>query len=170
MERTDLLHQLELLHADSFGWALACCRRDREEAEDVLQIAYEAVLDGRARYHGRSNLRTWLFGVIRLTALAHRRRRLWRWLRWERSLDGHDPADARSDAATNLMRSESVQELQRALSSLSRRQQEILHLVFYQDLTIDAAAQVLGITVGTARQHYERGKEKLRALLADKRP
>ena len=68
------------------------------------------------------------------------------------------------------MRSESVQELQRALSSLSRRQHEILHLVFYQDLTIDAAAQVLGISVGTARQHYERGKEKLRALLADKRP
>jgi len=37
--------------------------------------------------------------------------------------------------------------------------------VFYQDLTIQEAAEVLAMPVGTARTHYERGKERLRLLL-----
>jgi DNA-directed RNA polymerase specialized sigma24 family protein len=50
---------------------------------------------------------------------------------------------------------------------LSPRQREVLHLVFYQDLTIAAAAGVLNISIGSARVHYERGKAQLRRLLGD---
>jgi RNA polymerase sigma-70 factor (ECF subfamily) len=39
--------------------------------------------------------------------------------------------------------------------------------VFYQDLTIREAADVLEVSLGTARVHYERGKKRLRELLAD---
>jgi RNA polymerase sigma factor (sigma-70 family) len=49
---------------------------------------------------------------------------------------------------------------------LSQRQQEIIHLVFYQEMSVQEAAAVLGMPVGTARTHYERGKARLRALLA----
>ena len=55
---------------------------------------------------------------------------------------------------------------EQALSRLSKRQQEVLHLVFYQNLTIQEAANVLAMPVGTARTHYERGKSRLRELLA----
>ena len=57
--------------------------------------------------------------------------------------------------------------LQKALPQLSARQQEVLRLVFYQALTIQEAAEVLGLPVGTARTHYERGKARLRHLLLD---
>lgn len=56
--------------------------------------------------------------------------------------------------------------LRAALARLSQRQQEVLHLVFYQNLTVREAADVLAMPVGTARTHYERGKERLRTLLA----
>ncbi|MCW5832082.1 MAG: hypothetical protein KIS78_06475 [Labilithrix sp.] len=65
--------ELAALHPASFGWALACCRRDHGLAEEVLQDAYFKVLDGRARFDRRSSLKTWLFGVIRMTAREHRR-------------------------------------------------------------------------------------------------
>ncbi|HYU52111.1 MAG TPA: sigma factor, partial [Gemmatimonadaceae bacterium] len=81
MERAQLDSELEDLHAESFGWALACCGRDREEAEEVLQSAYLKVFAGKARFDGRSTFRTWLFGVIRLTAAEERRRNIVRRLR-----------------------------------------------------------------------------------------
>jgi RNA polymerase sigma-70 factor (ECF subfamily) len=52
-----------------------------------------------------------------------------------------------------------------ALKSLPRRQGEALHLVFYQDLTLSEAAEIMGISIGSARQHYDRGKKRLRECL-----
>ena len=66
-----------------------------------------------------------------------------------------------------ILRDESTRELVAALDRLSSRQREVLHLVFYQDLTIADAAEVLGVSVGSARMHYERGKAQLRRLLGE---
>ncbi len=48
-----------------------------------------------------------------------------------------------------------------------KRQRETMQLVFGHDLTIEEAAGVLGISLGSARQHYQRGKQRLGVLLAD---
>src|SRR5262249_44665600 len=74
MTPTDLRAEIERLHAAGFAWALACCGRDRERAQDVLQTSYLKILDGRARFAGRSSFKTYLFGVIRRTASEERRR------------------------------------------------------------------------------------------------
>ena len=163
MERRDLESELERLHSPGFAWAVRCCRGDRTEAEDVLQLAYLKILEGKTRFEGRSAFRTWLFGVIRYTAHEQHRwqwnqaLRLGRWWREETPV-AQDPVEA-------ISAEESSQRLRGALSKLSTRQGEVLHLVFYQDLTIEEAAQVLEMRVGTARTHYERGKARLRTLL-----
>jgi RNA polymerase sigma-70 factor (ECF subfamily) len=64
-------------------------------------------------------------------------------------------------------RDERAATLKDALAMLPDRQREVLHLVFYQGLTVREAAEVMEVSLGTARVHYHRGKEKLRALLAD---
>ena len=53
----ELKVEIERLHPASFGWALACCRGRRDEAEDVLQSVYLKVLDGKARFDGKSAIR-----------------------------------------------------------------------------------------------------------------
>jgi RNA polymerase sigma factor (sigma-70 family) len=154
--------ELARLHAGSFAWALHCCRRRADEAEEVLQAAYMRVLEGRAQFDGRSSAKTWLYGVIRRTASEYARRR---WLRsrlferWQSLEPERSPV---SDPAELLQGSESNARLRRAVEQLSRRQQEMLHLVFYQDLTIEESAQLLGISLGSARTHFERGKQRLR--------
>lgn len=164
MDQIDLRDELERLHPASFGWALWCCDHRREEAEDALQIAYLKVLEGTARFDGRSSLRTWFFAVVRRTAWENRRRRWLRELllgRWQRQ--NAPPGDYRPDDAP--VSSDGNHALRQALAALPTRQREVLHLVFYQELTIAEAANVLSISLGTARTHFERGKARLRELM-----
>jgi RNA polymerase sigma-70 factor (ECF subfamily) len=164
MSRVELEQELSRLHAAAFGWALFCCDGHRARAEDALQASYLKILDGRARFAGRSSFRTWLFGLVRWTAAEEGRRGgLRRW--WPLSSAGDPVECGGSDPADRLVRSEESRRLEGALADLPRRQREVLHLVFYQELTIAAAAELLGIGVGTARTHYERGKAALRHVL-----
>lgn len=50
MEISELKAELEKLHPASFGWALSCCRQNQADAEEVLQMVYLKILQGKARY------------------------------------------------------------------------------------------------------------------------
>lgn len=164
----DLRDELARVHPQAFAWAMRCCRDDRGEAEDVLHEAYMKVLDGRAQFAGRSSFKTWLLGVIRHTAREHGRHRWLRIARLKRWWRGGNDQE-RQPSVDHDCDDEEVSELRDALSRLSKRQQQVLHLVFYQNLTINEAAAVLTMPVGTARTHYERGKSRLRELLRSAR-
>ena len=108
-----------------------------------------------------------VFGVVRNTASERRRSRLVRGealLRFVRREPATEPEPTPERASD---RSESCRRVRHVLSQLSSRQREILHLVFFQELSVEQAAGVLRIPVGTARTHYKRGKTRMRALLAE---
>jgi len=149
--------ELERLHAAGFAWALACCGRRREEAEDVLQASYLKILEGRARFDGRSTFKTFLFGVIRRTAAEHRRRNAMVYLLRGRHHEP-EPSPGETEPVERLA-------LRSAVAKLSRRQREVLELVFSAGMTVEEAARALSLSVGSARVHYDRGKRRLAALL-----
>jgi RNA polymerase sigma factor (sigma-70 family) len=170
MERAELERELERLHAACWGWTLACCARDRDAAEDTLQSAYLRILSGKARFDGRSSLRTWVFGVIRRTAHEELRRGASRRLREESAEpEAHAVSDPAPGADLALEYAEASAEFLAALGTLSPRQREVLHLVFYQEMTIEEAAGVMQISLGSARTHYHRGKEAMATALASAR-
>lgn len=162
----DLEARLAELHVAGFGWACSCCAWNEADAEDVLQDAYLKVISGKASFDGRSGFRTWLFGVIRYTALERSRRartmsefreRLATEVAAEAEAGVPPEDDGESDERTRL--------LQAALRSLADRQREVVHLVFYEGMTIGEAAEVMAISIGSARVHYHRAKKRLRAML-----
>ena len=152
-------------HLACFGWAMACCGRNRADAEDVLSLAYDKVLSGQARFGEESSFKTWLLGVIRRTAIEERRKRAWRNLLQLRFFEAPSaPASPETMSETN----ERAHALTQALTQLSERQREVLHLVFYEGLSVRQAADAMAVSAGTASLHYERGKARLAALLRDK--
>ena len=164
MHPNELRAQLEALHAESFGWALACSDGDRGRAESVLQRSYLKALEGRGKFQGRSSFKTWFFGVVRHTAAEERRRWIWRKLRLAPA-EAAESVPRSGSAEAALIESELREGFLRMLFALPRRQREVLHLVFYQELTLEAAARTMNIGIGSARTHYERGKKKLREML-----
>jgi RNA polymerase sigma factor (sigma-70 family) len=166
MDIAELKIELESLHKASFGWALSCCRRDATEAEEVLQTVYLKILEGKARFRGESSFKTWLFAVIRNTAIGEHRRRILRTLRFFAGPDqAGEPVSGEEGPASSFEKSETQVRFQSALRNLPGRQREALHLVFYEDLSLREAADVMGISIGSARQHYDRGKKRLREIL-----
>jgi RNA polymerase sigma factor (sigma-70 family) len=166
VKQVELRLELTARHRDAFVWALNCCHRNRIDAEEVLQETYLKVLEGRARFEHRSTFTTWLFGVIRLTAADQRRRRFFHDLVSARAVvedSFRDPAPS-ADAELDGTRRRAL--LEKALAALPRRQREVVLLVFYHDLTVESAARVMSIGVGSARQHYARGKANLREALS----
>jgi RNA polymerase sigma factor (sigma-70 family) len=164
--REALLSSLEALHASAFCWALHCCNGDRSEAEDVLHDVYVKILEGRARFGGRSSPKTWLFAVVRTTA-GETRRRLARRLRL---LQAAPPAVAPAAPSPweELSEREERERLLSVLLRLPARQREVARLVFYHDLTLEDASAVMGVSPGSARVHYDRAKRRLREALAPK--
>ena len=161
MELAQLKPELEKPHQASFGWALSCCRHNHADAEEVLQMVYLKILQGKAVYRGECKLQTWLFAVIRKTAIGERRKHLLRTLKSIAMPEG----DSSAQLEVSLERSEMRRRFNEALARLPVRQRETLHLVFYQDLSLSEAAVIMNISVGSARRHYERGKKRLREML-----
>lgn len=154
--------ELEQLHDQCFSWALTCTRGHRSEAEDVLQMTYLAIMEGRARFDGQSSLKTWMFAVIRNQARSRSRQ-----IRYVLQSLSRIAAASVVEQTSDESHAE-THRLVAALHALPNRQREVLDLVFYRDLTIAEAAKVLGIALGTARIHYERGKASLRCQVDQK--
>lgn len=52
-----------------------------------------------------------------------------------------------------------------ALGGLSVQQRAVIHLVYWEDLTVADAATLMGVSPGTAKRHLHRARERLRSVL-----
>jgi RNA polymerase sigma-70 factor, ECF subfamily len=162
---TDLSPLLQAHHKESYIWALRCCLGNQDEAKEALQETYLKVLEGRAKFKEQSAFKTWLFAVIRITVADMRRKRIieniknlafGELVKHLSPAPNHDAGTAPENTHEKLLSS---------LSGLSAKQQQVLRLVFYHGFTIEEAANIMSISVGTARTHYERGKNNLRSKI-----
>ena len=162
---TDIRSLLKLQHKEGYIWALRCCLGEKEEAKEVLQESYLKVLEGRAIFDGKSEFKTWLFAVIRITAADMRRKRI---IQEIKNLELNKLLNHLILKTDNHVQTETENindQLVKALSDLSAKQQQVLRLVFYHDFTIEKAAVIMGISIGSTRTHYERGKNILRTKI-----
>lgn len=150
---------LEGLHEQLFAWALSRSDFDRAVAEDLVQQTYVELLTGKARFEGRSSLKTFVFAVVQNLAKS-RYRRIASRLKLASTVAGEP-------ALVEVMQTEAGPNpaVWSAVQSLPQRQRDIIELVFCRDMTVEAASVVMGVTSGTGRVHYDRAKKALRAQL-----
>ncbi|MBY5952030.1 RNA polymerase sigma factor [Algoriphagus marincola] len=154
MNHSELEKILKNHHREAYLWARQCCGFEDELAKDVLQICYLKILEGKAKLHQVEKVKSWLFSVIRFTAIDELRKK-GNWVALQENYDLEDEPPEKEDEF----------DYQKLLMQLSPMQREVMLMVFYHHLTIAESAEVLQISIGSARTHYDRGKKKLKELI-----
>jgi len=154
MKKSLLQNILKEHHSSAYIWARQCCSFDEELAKDVLQLVYLKILEGKAVYGEKSSLKTWLFSVIKFTAAESKRK--------EHQTTTLDEVADFTGAEEDEVHQDTHEEL---IMLLPRRQQEVLLLVFYHNLTLEKAAEIMDISLGSVRTHYDRGKKNLKEII-----
>jgi len=152
--RDDLLAMTPVLRA--FAWSLC---HDMTDADDLVQDTLAKAWGHRDRFAPGSNLRAWLFTILRntfYTGLARRRREV-------RDEDG--AFAARLTVPESQDWSMSVEELRRALQRLPPTHREALILVGGAGMTYREAAEVCGCAVGTIKSRVNRARARLLKLV-----
>jgi RNA polymerase sigma-70 factor (sigma-E family) len=126
---------------------------DRAEADDMVQEALTRALVRWGRIGGLEEPYAYVRTMVTNEFLSRRRRRRF----WLVPLDRHDrPAPPAP---------ESRGELWARLAALPRQQRVVLVLRYYEDLSDDEIAEVLGCRSGTVRGYASRALATLRVQL-----
>jgi len=152
--REAILEHLPALRA--FALSLA---RDGATADDMVQ---EAVLKAWSKFHlftPGTNLRAWLFTILRNSLNSQRRKR-------RREVPDSDGAmAARLASKPDHDGRLALSELAAALGELPVEQREALILVGAMGFTVEEAAETCGCAPGTIKSRANRGRRALARLL-----
>jgi RNA polymerase sigma-70 factor (ECF subfamily) len=143
-------------HADRvFRFAISIVRR-AHLAEDVLQETMIVVWKRAKTFRGDAKVSTWILGIARNVAFNLLRKEK----RGDR-LPDEKPVDANP-----AQRVEMAIRVERALQALPDHHREVMHLVFYEEMNLREAAEVLGIPEGTVKSRMHHARRALAKELA----
>lgn len=132
---------------------------DDARADDLAQETFLLAWRKLDQFRGEARFSTWLHRIAYSCFLQARRKR-------SAAADDVDgdapnlPISPRNAADLRL-------DVERAMRRLSATEQEVLLHVVQLGLSHEEAAYVLAMPLGTVKSHMNRGKARLRALLAD---
>ncbi|MGA8086579.1 MAG: sigma-70 family RNA polymerase sigma factor [Terracidiphilus sp.] len=140
---------------------------DRVDAEDLVQETYAKALKGFAAFAEGTNIRAWMFRILRNTFLTSKSGLAAQRTEPLEDEDGN-AEELVADSLTPeviLMRSQNEQALFAALDSLSVNYRQIILLCEVEEMSYREIAQVLDVPLGTVMSRLSRARNALRASL-----
>jgi len=165
----------QLPYRDQLFKAALRMTRSVEETEDVLQETYLKAYRYYHRYEEGTNLKAWLFRIMKNSFINMYRKRISRPNHltleeaWESVENEVIPgaATALADPEQDFLDRSLDSEVRQALVSLPHEYKMVVLLVDLQGLPYQEVAEVLAIPVGTVMSRLYRGRKKMeRALLS----
>lgn len=164
-----------LAHLDALYRLAHHLTRGAAEAEDLVQEAYARAFRSASSFTPGTDLRAWLFRILRNVWLDLRRREGRARVDPEADPDlaGAAPAEAadgwlRGDAELERLRRVVGEEIEAALRSLPEEARMVV-LLDLEGLTEGEVAEVMGCAPGTVKSRLSRARAALRARLAEYR-
>ncbi|HKF99684.1 MAG: sigma-70 family RNA polymerase sigma factor [Xanthobacteraceae bacterium] len=131
-----------------------------DRADDLVQETMVRALTHIAQFEPGTNLRAWLFTILRNQFNSEYRQRRW-------TIEDADGIYV--DSLKSLPQQSSwleFQELRIALTKLPPEQREAIVLVGASGMTYEEAASICGCAIGTIKSRVNRGRTRLAELLS----
>jgi RNA polymerase sigma-70 factor, ECF subfamily len=135
----------------------------REDAEDIVQEVFMAVLQTWPRLSNSQDLTAYLFTALRRAAARSAARRARAQALSETAADEAAAERGRPDNRSSPY----SERLQRTLLALPAEQREVVALKIDGELSFAEIAQVMGVSINTAASRYRYALEKLRTSLSN---
>jgi RNA polymerase sigma-70 factor (ECF subfamily) len=145
------------------AFAISLCRH-RDQADDLAQEALVKAWRAKDGFEPGTNLKAWLFTILR-NDLSSRRRRDWRQSHWD-----EDAAERIPTAADAQVWSSELCDTAHALHCLPTDQREALVLVGAAGFSYEEAAEICGTPLGTIKSRVARGRTALLEIMDGVRP
>ncbi len=159
-ERNDGAFRAEMIALIPFLRAFArTLAGHREDADDLCQETLAKAWQSREAYQLGTNLKAWLFMILRNQFYSDRRRS-WRQQPWHDS-DAENALVAQDNQGAKL----DLTDLSRALRLLSAEQREVLILVGAGGFSYEEAAEICSCALGTIKSRLARARGALQDLL-----
>lgn len=140
----------------AFAWSLC---HNGSDADDLVQDTLIKAWANRDKFEPGTNLRAWLFTILRntyYTSLSRRRREV-------RDEDGDYARLLKSPPSQDW--SITIHDLQAALAQLPPEHREALVLVGAAGLSYEEAAEICGCALGTIKSRVNRARIKLMRVM-----
>ena len=151
-----------------FSYALMLTR-NRSDAEDLVQEAYVRAIGAMGRLRTGSNVKSWLFTILRNIWLNQLRRR-----RNTPKIVGIDADESTASGVVETSKDPhevyvstmECEQLREAIRQLPVDSREVILLREYEELSYQEIATILDCPAGTVMSRLGRARSKLRRLLA----
>jgi RNA polymerase sigma-70 factor (ECF subfamily) len=152
-----VVQEIETLLPNMRRYARALTRNP-DDADDVVQDALVSALAKQHQFQPGTNLRAWLFTIIR-NAFHDRIRRNRKQVAM--------PLDEGLHPSTEASQEQHVRcgEVARAFRRLPTNSREVIGLVVFEGMSYEQTAVILGVRLGTVRSRLSRARSMLSASL-----
>jgi RNA polymerase sigma-70 factor (ECF subfamily) len=135
--------------------------RDPAQADDLTQDALVSAWRSRASYLPGTNMKAWVFTIIRNRFYSDQRRS------WRVSQLDQKVAEETLVAVTSATGALELEDVRRAMLQLSEEQQQALALIAVGGLGYTEAAMVCNCAEGTIKSRVSRARQRLTEILAE---
>lgn len=137
--------------------------RNEAVAEELTSEVFLQVWRNAPSFEGRSTATTWLLSIARNLALSHLRKRS------EINVDDEsvpEPADDADSPEIEVAKRDKADLMRACIDRLSPDHREIIDLVYYQELSVKEAGEVLEIPENTVKTRMFYARKQLSALFS----
>lgn len=143
------------------------CRRmldSHDDADDVAQNVFIKVYDGLSDFKGDAEFYTWLYRIaMNETINFLRARQVRKAVPIDEVLE--KPASAETEPSVAVEHSEERELIAQAIASLPERQKQVFMMRYYDELSYEEIAAILGTSVGGLKANYFHAFKKIESYL-----